>query len=204
MDCFHKTVTVNLRHNFIPHFILACITAAATPLIYGISSLNSLAAARPLELILPFTGVFLFTPVFYPEQNENIRDLIKSKYKGYAYVCLVRILYSAFALALIIGIFVLSMYIYRSDVTLRHFLGAYASALLLGSVGLFFAGACSNITPGYMAAVIYYIASYSLKQKLGAGCIFSMLLDMDFGYKYGSIALALFITAAGLLAARIR
>lgn len=182
MNYFPKIVKVNLRHNFLPHFILACITASATPLLYGISSLDANTAARPLEFILPFVGVFLLTPVFYPEQNENIRDLIKSKYVGYTYVCLVRILYSAFTLALIIGFFVLTMYICKSDVTWRHFLGAYASALLLGSVGLFFAGASGNITSGYMAAAIYYIACYPLKQKLGAGCLFSMMLEMDFGY----------------------
>lgn len=199
-----KIFSVNLRYNFLPHFAIACIITLAVPMIFGISSLTARGAAQPLEFLLSFAGAFLFTPVFYPEQNKNVRDLIRSKRTGYLSVCLVRVIYSAAALAVIVGAMVLIMKLCESDVTWRHFVGAYASALLLGSVGLFFAGASGNVTAGYMAAVIYYLACYAMKEKLGAACVFSMTLGMDFSYKYGSIAIVAAAAAAGFGAVHIR
>lgn len=199
-----KILSVNLRYNFLPHFAIACVIALAVPMIFSISSLTARGAAQPLEFLLSFAGAFLFTPVFYPEQNKNVRDLIRSKRTGYLSVCLVRVLYSAAALAVIVGAMVLAMKLCESDVTWRHFVGAYASALLLGSVGLFFAGASGNVTAGYMAAVIYYLAGYAMKEKLGAACVFSMTLGMDFSYKYGSLAISVVIMTAAFLAVHIK
>ena len=199
-----KIVSVNLRYNFLQHFVIACLIALAVPMVFSISSLTERGAAQPLEYLLSFAGAFLFTPIFYPEQNKNVRDLIRSKRMGYMSVCLVRIIYSAIALAVIVGAMVLAMRLCESAVTWRHFVGGYASALLLGSVGLFFAGASDNVTAGYMAAVIYYLAGYAMKEKLGAACIFSMMLGMDFSYKYGSLALSVLAIAAGAAAVHIR
>ncbi|MDE5737510.1 MAG: hypothetical protein K2H93_04010, partial [Oscillospiraceae bacterium] len=61
-----------------------------TPILYGISSLNAINASRPLEMFLSLTGIILLTPVFQPEQNENIHDLIRSKKIDYLFVCLIR------------------------------------------------------------------------------------------------------------------
>lgn len=199
-----KILSVNLRYNFLPHFAIACVIALAVPMIFSISSLTARGAAQPLEFLLSFSGAFLFTPVFYPEQNKNVRDLIRSKRTGYLSVCLVRVLYSAAALAVIVGAMVLAMKLCESDITWRHVVGAYASALLLGSVGLFFAGVSGNVTAGYMAAVIYYLAGYAMKEKLGAACVFSMTLGMDFSYKYGSLAISVVIMTAAFLAVHIK
>lgn len=199
-----KIFSVNLRYNFLQHFAIACVIALAVPMIFSISSLTARGASQPLEFLLSFAGAFLFTPVFYPEQNKNVRDLIRSKRTGYLSVCLVRVLYSAAALAVIVGTMVLVMKFCESSVTWRHFVGAYASALLLGSVGLFFAGASGNVTAGYMAAVIYYLAGYAMKEKLGAACVFSMTLGMDFSYKYGSLAISIVMMMAAFLAVHIK
>ncbi|MDE6763860.1 MAG: hypothetical protein K2J73_09290, partial [Oscillospiraceae bacterium] len=185
-----KIFSVNLRYNFLPHFAIACVIALAVPMIFSVSSLTARGAAQPLEFLLSFAGAFLFTPIFYPEQNKNVRDLIRSKRTGYLSVCLVRVIYSAAALAVVVGAMVLTMKLFESDVTWRHFVGAYASSLLLGSVGLFFAGVSGNVTAGYMAAVIYYLAGYAMKEKLGVMCVFSMSLGMDFSYKYGSLVIS--------------
>lgn len=199
-----KILSANLRYNFLPHFAIACVIAFAVPMIFSISSLTARGAAQPPEFLLSFAGAFLFTPVFYPEQNKNVRDLIRSKRTGYLSVCLVRVLYSAAALALIVGAMVLAMKLCESNVTWRHFVGAYASALLLGSVGLFFAGVSGNVTAGYMASVIYYLTGYAMKEKLGAACVFSMTLGMDFSYKYGSLVIAVLVIAAAFLAVHIK
>lgn len=187
-----KITLVNLKHNFAVNFILACIAAAAASALFGISSLSAGDAYKPLEFMLPFSGMFLLTPIFYPEQNENIRDLIRSKKTGYLSVCLIRVIYSVAALALISAALVLAMDANECDVTWRHFLGGFVSALLLGGMGFLTASLSGNVTAGYMAAVIFYLAGYGMKSKLGAVCVFAMTVskDGDFTVKYTGLLIA--------------
>ena len=93
-----RILGINLRHNFLPHLLLALVITFLTPIIFGISSLNERESAQPLEMLLSLTGTVLLTPIFMPEQNENIRDLIRSKKIDYLAVCFIRLLYSVFFL----------------------------------------------------------------------------------------------------------
>lgn len=169
-----KILSVNLRHNFIPHLIIALVIAFITQGLFGIASLNAREAAQPLEKLLSLAGTVLLTPIFLPEQNENIRDLIRSKRTDYLAVCFVRLLYSVLFLAVIIGAFTLVMQYRESEVTIRHFFGGFSSALFLGSLGFFFAGISRNAVAGYMVSMIYFIANFALKDELKGFYLFSM------------------------------
>lgn len=169
-----KILSVNLKHNFIPHLLIALVIAFMTQALSGITALNTREAAQPLERMLSLTGIVLLTPIFLPEQNENIRDLIRSKRTDYLAVCVVRLIYSIFFLAVIIGIFTYMMLCRESNVTIEHFVGGFASALFLGALGFFFAGLTQNTITGYMVSAIYYIANYSLKDELKNFYLFSM------------------------------
>lgn len=178
MDCrfrsIFKILNVNLKHNFLPHFFISLVIVFFTPALFGIASLNAREAAQPLERLLSLVGIVLLVPIFLPEQNENIRDLIRSKRTDYLAVCLLRLLYSLFFLAAIIGIFTWIMQCSESEVTIRHFVGGFASALFLGSLGFFFAGLSQNTVIGYMLSLIYYIANFALKDELKGFYLFSM------------------------------
>lgn len=167
-------LSVNLRHNFIPHLIIAVVIAFLTQVLFGIASLDAREAARPLEQMLSLVGTVLLTPIFLPEQNENIRDLVRSKRTDYLTVCFIRLIYSIFFLAVIIGTFTLVMQCSESEVTIRHFVGGLSSALFLGSLGFFFAGLSQNTIVGYMVSLIYYIANFGLKDELKGFYLFSM------------------------------
>lgn len=169
-----RILSVNLKHNFIPHLLIALVIAFLTQCLFGIAALNAREAAQPLERMLSLTGIVLLTPIFLPEQNENIRDLIRSKRTDYLAVCFVRLLYSIFFLAVIIGIFTFMMLCKESKVTIQHFIGSFSSALFLGSLGFFFAGITQSTITGYMVSAIYYIANYSLKKELQNFYLFSM------------------------------
>lgn len=190
-----KILSVDLRNNFLPHLLAALVTAAFTPIVFGISSLGVRESAQPLEMMLSLTGTALLTPIFLPEQNENIRDLICSKRIDYLAVCLIRLIYSVFFLAAIFGGFTLIMHACESEVTLRHFIGGFSSALFLGALGFFFAGVTKNSVIGYMLSMIYYIANFFLKDELKGLYLFSMSAG-DLRGKY-----LLLIASAALLAA---
>lgn len=203
---FLKITSVNLKHNFPVNFVLACIAAAAAPALFGISSLSARDAYKPIEFMLSFSGMFLLTPVFYPEQNENIRDLMRSKKTGYLSVCLIRVICSVTALALISAALTYVMKLSESDVGIQHFFAGFVSALLLGGMGFLASSVSGNVTAGYMAAAIFYLAGYGLKDKLGAACVFAMTVSRngDIGVKYAGLAIAAGFIAAGFGVQRIK
>ena len=197
-----KILSVNLRRNFLPHFAAAIIIVILTPVVFSISSLDAKAAAQPIEMLLSLTGAVLLTPIFLPEQNENIRDLIRSKRTDYLSICIMRLIYSVLALAVIIAGFVLVMYFSESKITMHHFVGGFAAALFLGSIGFFSAAVSKNAPVGYMSSLMYYIANIGLKDKLGKLYLFSMSAG-NFEDKYWLYICSFFLFAAGLFCTRI-
>ncbi len=174
--CFSaRTVYSDIRHNFLPHYLLAAAIVVITPLFFSVSELDSRQAAQPLEMIISLTGTVLLTPVFMPEQNESIRDLIRSKKAPYLLTCMIRLLIGLLLLAVLTGISVLYMKKCHSQVTFRHFTGTAASAMALGSIGFFTAGVSNNVIIGYMASLLCYILNFIARDKLSIFFIFSMM-----------------------------
>lgn len=168
-----RITLINLRHSFLVHFAAAVVIAMLTPLVFSISALDRISSARPIEMLLCMTGTVLLTPVFSPEQNENIRDVIRSKKVGYLWVCFIRAVYSVIALAAIIGAYVLVMKLCECDVTAAHFGAGFASAFFMGAVGLAFAKLAGNPIAGYMASMIYYLLNF-IGSRLGCFWMFTM------------------------------
>ena len=168
-----KITLINLRHNFPIHFGIAVAVAILTPLVFSISALDFTSSARPVEMLLCMTGTALLTPVFLPEQNENIRDVIRSKKVDYLTVCILRTVYSTIALAAIIGAFVFAMKLCECSVTIAHFGAGFGSAFFLGAIGLAFAKFGGSPTVGYMASLIYYMLNFT-GSRLGSFWLFTM------------------------------
>lgn len=169
-----KIAAVNLRHNFPMHLGIAVVIAVCTPLVFSISALDFAASGQPLEMLLCMAGAALLTPVFLPEQDEGVRDVVRSKKVDYLAVCFIRVLYSVIALAAVIGAFTLIMKYCECEVTAVHFGAGFASAFFLGAVGLCFAKFGGSPTVGYMASMIYYLANFGLKDRLGSFYLFTV------------------------------
>lgn len=133
-----------------------------------------MASAVPLEIFISLTGIVLLTSIFQPEQDSYIDEITASKYISNIYVYIIRIVYSLVALVALISIFSLYMKLSGSDVTLLLWLGAIATAMFLGSIGLFTASISGNIAVSYMVPVIYYALNFGGNQ-LGNFYLFSMM-----------------------------
>lgn len=173
-EIYGKITGVNLRNNFPMPFASALGVFILTLLMFNMTALQSIEAARPIEFLLCFIGVMLLVPIFLPEQDKNIRDVICSKKINYFNILLVRILYSVVAMIILIAFFVVLMKVCESHVTVKHLVGGIASAWFLGAVGFAAAGITNNVTVGYMTAMIYYLANYGMKEKLGKFFLFPM------------------------------
>lgn len=169
-----KILGTNLRHHALLPVLTAVGVFALTASFFNLSALTAKEAARPIEFFLCFVGVMLFTPIFYPEQNHDLRDTVCAKKTSYFTVCVLRLLWSTVVLVVLVAVFVGLMKWNESAVTGWHVLGGISTAAFLGAIGLFAAGITDNTTLGYMAAMLYYLASYGRKEKLGKFFLFSM------------------------------
>ena len=66
----------NVRHNLIVHAGIAGILLCLSPLVLGVKNLPPSDTAKVLEMYVALIGIILIPPVFLPEQNPDLRDLI--------------------------------------------------------------------------------------------------------------------------------
>lgn len=182
---------INLRHNSLLPIAVAAVLCLLVPLLIGTANLDQKSAAMPLEMFVSLIGIVLLTPVFQPEQNEEINDLVSSKYCSTEGVYLIRTVYSVAAAVLLIAIFTVYMKMRSCDVTPVMALGTAADAIFLGSIGMLTSALTGNTVIGYMPPLLYYALNIGMGPKLGSFYLFSMVT--------GSYAAKLWLFLAGLL-----
>lgn len=171
----------NLRHHFILPFLSAVGILFLTACIFPVTALKGADVGRPLELLLPFAGAALLGSVFLPEQDRGIRDVMESKKMNTSVIYAIRLLYSTFALIVLVLFFVGVLYRNECEVRWFHLYGGIASAFFVGSIGFLVSGLCGNTVVGYMATVIYYLACYGLKKQMGVFWLFRMSAGIETG-----------------------
>ena len=158
----------NLRHNSLLSIAAAVMLCLITPLLIGTANLDLNSAAMPLEMFVSLIGIVLLTPVFQPEQNEEIYDLVSSKYCNIGKVYLIRTLYSVVVVILLICLFTVYMQTQGSDVTIILVFGTVANAIFLGSMGMLTSALTGNTVIGYMPPFLYYALNIGMGPKLGS------------------------------------
>lgn len=182
---------INLKHNARLSIAVAVVLCLLTPLLIGTANLDEKAAAMPLEMFISLIGVILLTPVFQPEQDEEVHDLVSSKYIRTIQVYGVRTGYGIAIAFLLIGLFTVYMGVKSCDVTLPLALGTMADALFLGGIGMCASAFGGNTVVGYMPPLLYYALNIGMGPKLGNFYLFSMMIG-EYGPK-------LWMAAAGIL-----
>lgn len=194
---------INLRHNSLLSIAVAAVLCLLVPLLIGTSNLDQKSAAMPLEMFVSLIGIVLLTPVFQPEQNEEINDLVSSKYCSTERVYLIRTVYSVAAAVLLIAIFTVYMKMRTCDVTPVMALGTVADAIFLGSIGMLTSALTGNTVIGYMPPLLYYALNIGMGPKLGSFYLFSMAIG-DYKAKIWLFAAGVVMMAASLLYQKIR
>ncbi len=197
MEIYGSILKTNLRHQFPWPALSAAALLILTKLMFNINSLEGAAGAQPLEMLLVWIGPALLATVFLPEQNLEIRDVVRARQTGYLPICLLRLLYSGLTVILLVLVFTGIMKAGESQVLPYHVWGSVCSALLLGALGLAGAGISGNAAGGLMVCMLYYLASYGLGRRLGVFSLFSM----SKGYMEGKgwqLAAAVALTAGAL------
>lgn len=166
---------VNLRYNFLPLLLLSIIVLILTPVLFGTTNLDSKSSAVPLEMLISIIGIITLVPIFQPEQDSEINDIISSKYVDSVYVHLIRVAYSVIGIIVSVMIFSLFMLLRGCDITPPLVFGTVADAMFLGSLGLFTSAVTNNLPVSFMAPLLYYVMNLTMQNKLHNFNLFAMM-----------------------------
>lgn len=170
-----------------------------TPVLFGTTNLDSKAAAVPLEMLISIIGIILLVPIFQPEQDDEIKDIIASKYIDSTYVYIIRVAYSVIGIILLVLIFSLFMLLCGCEITAELVCGTIADAMFLGAIGLLASAVTNNLPVSFMVSLLYYVINITMKSKLGNFNLFAM---MNGNYKPNSylfVVSIIFITISILI-----
>lgn len=173
MSMYLDVAKYNLRFNLLPHIAAALGLVVLTPVLFGITALDAVTVAYPLEFSLPFLGVILLTPVYTPEQDPGLLDTVRIRKTPYLLICGIRIVMMSILMLLFIGGFVLLMSVLESEVTLAHVWASYANAVFLGGLGILTSAVSGQAVIGYMVPVLYFVMD--LMGSFGSFTMFSMM-----------------------------
>lgn len=176
MERYLQIGKTNLKHNLPIHLCVAIAFLLLSPIIMSTQNLNAARTAKVLEMYTALLGIILITPVFLPEQDKDLRELVESKYTSRTAVTLIRLFEGTIFLTLLIGadIFVLKQNQCIFPV-MYYYYGTMAEAVFLGGLGLCASSIFDQIAIAYMLPIVYYAINMGAGKKyVGNFYLFSM------------------------------
>ncbi len=176
-----------------------------TPLIFSIGNLDQAGSALVLEQFVSLAGVMLITPLFLPEQDKEIRELIESKYTDSTGIYLLRILLAALTLLVYICVFAGTMLALDSEFEgLAYIAGTFATAFFMGSLGLLAYAVSNQVTIGYLIPLGWYLFNLFTGSKYVQKLDLFSLAKGSFEEKYGLLAVGFCFVVAALLVKKMQ
>lgn len=195
---------VQCKHNAWQSLLVSVLLLAASPLVLGISNLDAAQSAKVLETYVALLGILLFVPVFLPEQDRDLWDVVKAKYTKITSVYLMRILISLLCSALLIFVFILVMRAGDCEMEpAKYYFGTLAEAAAFGGLGIFAYAVSDNIIVGYMIPLGYYVAGIMAGYRY-MKYIYPFGMLTDYSTKYWILAAGVFLMGCGILLFRRR
>lgn len=166
MERYWQIEKVNLKHNIPLHAAVSILVLLVSPFLLGVENLGEQDSAKVLEIYVALIGIVLIPPVFLPEQDHDIRDLVFTKYIDSRIVYLIRLSGNLLLLALMLGVYIGMLRYHGCEFPAgKYFCGTLAEMFFMGGLGLFAYGLCDNLVIGYMFPTVYYIAAFGSGSK---------------------------------------
>lgn len=177
MERYLSIGKVNLKFNLLPHIIAVLFLALLAPMIMGVSNLDPLQSAKVVDLYLSLFGIVLCVPLFIPDEDYSIRELVQSKKESMLIVHVIRLVEGVVALLVSLVLFLLVMKQQGSQFPYFQYLyGGIANCLFLGGLGILSYSIVDNLAVAYMIPVLYYVMCMGgAKRYLAKFYLFSMM-----------------------------
>lgn len=194
---------MNLRHNALLSIAVSFVLIILIPVMVGTANLDRYSSAIPMEMFASLIGIVMLTPVFQPEQNADIDDLVSSKYVSTSRIYLLRTICSVIIIAVFISLFAAYMRIRSCDMTWVLIVGTLSDAIFLGSLGMLASSICNNTVLAYMIPIVFYTLNYGAGNKLKNYYLFSMTTG-DFSPKIWMLVTGILLIASSIIFKEIR
>lgn len=179
--------------------LICAVMLILSPLVLGIRNLNGAQSAKVLETYVALIGIILFTPVFLPEQNKDLRDLITSKYTKIAEIYRVRIFLSMMTAFLLVFFYMMVMRAGNCEMEQwKYFFGTVVEIIAFGGLGVFAYGVSDNLIIGYMAPLMYYAAAIGMGEKY-LRKLYPFGMVSDYQTKYWLLAVGVVLLVTGII-----
>ena len=205
MERYGKVISSFVRYQYLPHIGLTAVFVLAAGAVLSFSNLDQSGAARVMEMYAVLGGILLLVPLFLPEADVEVWQLEQSKAMSMWKLYLGRVAVAVLLLAVVVGIFVLRLYLGNSEfdeMVLGR--GAYCEALFLGSMGFFVAAVTNQAVLGYMVSVLYFLANIGVAKRLWKFGLYPILRGDTTTWSWLLGAAAAFIAAGIWLRERKR
>lgn len=203
MEKYVKAADVYFKHHLKYHLLAAILLFCLMPFLMGVQYLEAREAARTLEMYLALMGIVFLVPTFMPDQDKDIRDLLRVRKMPLSVLHLIRLFWGLVFLAAFIGAGILFLKwnccVFPEG---RYFWGTLAEATFLGGLGMFFYSLTDNIAVGYMVPIVYYMINFGGDQYLKKFYLFSMM-GGEFEPKLWLAASGILLLFLGILWRRI-
>ena len=190
----------HFKNHYAGHLAAALLFSLLAPVIMGMEALNQYQAGQILDVYFSLLGIVLLTPLFMPEQNKDIRDLLASREYPLRNIQLLRLLQAVVILAVLNLLVLFQMKLGECTIPFgTYFCCAMANCVFLGGLGIFAYGITDHLVIAYMIPVFYYICCYGAGQKyLGKFYLFSLMTG-DLENKIWLGTAGILLTAAGVV-----
>ena len=177
MERYLNIAKANLKFNLLPHILVVLFLAVLAPVIMGVSNLEPLQVAKVIDFYLSLFGIVLCIPLFMPDEDKSIRDLLESKKESMYLVHIIRLVEGVSILLLSLIVFLMFMKQQGSNFPYYQYLyGAVANGLFLGGLGIMFYSILDNLAVAYMIPILYYVMCMGgAKKYMGKFYLFSMM-----------------------------
>lgn len=160
MERYWQIEKINLKYHVFIHVLVCAALLGLSPFLMGVKNLTAVDTAKVLERYAALIGIIMLPPIFLPEQDKDIRELVYAKYMEASHVYLVRLAGNILILAVFLGIYIFALKNNQCEFpTFKYYFGVFAEALFFGGLGLFLYGVSDNLIIGYMAPMVYYVAA---------------------------------------------
>ena len=182
----------HFKNHYAGHLAAALLFSLLAPVIMGMEALNQYQAGQILDVYFSLLGIVLLTPLFMPEQNKDIRDLLASREYPLRNIQLLRLLQAVVILAVLNLLVLFQMKLGECTFPFgTYFCCAMANCVFLGGL--------DHLVIAYMIPVFYYICCYGAGQKyLGKFYLFSLMTG-DLENKIWLGTAGILLTAAGVV-----
>lgn len=199
MERYCGIVKEQLRHNLTWQTVISIAFLLFSPLILGIRNLDIVQSAKVLEMYVALIGIILFVPVFQPEQNQDLRNLISSKYTSIVFIYGIRVILSMLIGGILLLIYMEVMRYGNCEMEMgKYFFGVLAEFLAFGGVGILAYALSDNLIIGYMAPIIYYVIAYGGGEKY-LKKFYPFAMTTDYETKYVLFAIGVICMIAGIV-----